>query len=222
MGRCPRGERGCAHLQGLHQALHLARLQLRRDGPDEDPHGHVVHGRDVLRVDAPVPSLRHGSCLELASSFLLPARPSLPLCPEQHSAQPGHSASSWASHHHRHRHRPTVLQSHGEGAGQAGLACRDPCQCRLACCPLLCAPARLWSGQPLARSGWAPAKAVGRAGGPHPTPGPGVLQGSLLPPGCAGALRICVWHLSWELGCALRLPGHEGTTSPSRAPSLLR
>lgn len=115
----PRGERGCAHLQGLHQALHLARLQLRGDGPDEDTHGHVVHGRDVLRVDAAVPGLGHGCCQDLASSFLLSTQPSLPLRPEQHSTQPGPSASSRPGHRHRHRHRPAVLQSHSEGAGQA-------------------------------------------------------------------------------------------------------
>lgn len=118
------GSRGrwAAHLQGLHQAPHLVRLQLRRDGPDEDAHGHVVHGRDVLRVDALVPGLSHGCCRpELASSFLLRARLSAPLHPEQGSAQPGPFTSSRPGHRHRHRHRvrPEVLQSHSEGAGQA-------------------------------------------------------------------------------------------------------
>lgn len=121
---------GCAHLQRLHQALHLFRLQLCRDGPDEDTHGHVVHGRDVLCVDAPVFGLSHGCGCRPASAFR-PAQPSPPLCPEQCSAQPGPFASSWPSHRHQGR-RPSVLQSHsarGRTDFRAGCQSRWPAAC---------------------------------------------------------------------------------------------
>ncbi|KAL2296977.1 hypothetical protein Nmel_015029 [Mimus melanotis] len=109
---------GYAHLQGLHQALHLSRIQLCRDGPDEDAHGHIVHGRDVLCMDAPVFVLSHGCGGRPAFAVFCLAQPSPLLCPEQCSAQPGPSASSLPCHRHRHSRRPTVLQSHSEGAGQ--------------------------------------------------------------------------------------------------------
>lgn len=65
---------------------------------------------------------------------------------------------------------------------------------------------------------WHPAEAAGYAGGPRPTPRPGAVRVSLLPPGRAGALRICARCLSRELACAPRPPGHARTASPPQSP----